>query len=138
MAKFNDSKSDHIFSREPLKKRAAPIWRDLRLLVAVQLYMLGRISSDRASKLADVPHVEFLLSLGFYKVFPLLAELTELERAAFQAKNKPKEPPLPPSPPTSKENGQERPKETSTASEVDGPKKKPRENPPQQTTQEKL
>jgi hypothetical protein len=95
MSQYNDSKSDQIFSREPLKKRAAPIWRDLRLLVAVQLYMLGRISSDRASKLADVPHVEFLLSLGFYKVFPLLAELVELERAAHQAKNKPRESSIP-------------------------------------------
>jgi hypothetical protein len=93
MSQYNDSNSDQIFSREPLKKRAAPIWRDLRLLVAVQLYMLGRISSDRASKLADVPHVEFLLSLGFYKVFPLLAELVELERAVHQAKNKPKDTP---------------------------------------------
>ena len=92
MSQFNDSNSDQIFSREPLKKRAAPIWRDLRLLVAVQLYMLGRISSDRASKLADVPHVEFLLSLGFYKVFPLQAELVELERAAAAVKNKPKDP----------------------------------------------
>jgi hypothetical protein len=92
MAQFNDSKSDQIFSREPLKKRAAPIWRDLRLLVAVQLYMLGRISSDRASKLADVPHVEFLLSLGFYKVFPLQGELVELERTVHQAKNKSKDP----------------------------------------------
>jgi hypothetical protein len=95
MSHYNDSKSDQIFSREPLKKRAAPIWRDLRLLVAVQLYMLGRISSDRASKLADVPHVEFLLSLGFYKVFPLQAELVELERAAQQSKNKPKASPIP-------------------------------------------
>lgn len=93
MSHFNDSNSDQLFSREPLKKRAAPIWRDLRLLVAVQLYMLGRISSDRAAKLADVPHVEFLLSLGFYKVFPLQAELTELERAAALEKNKPKDPP---------------------------------------------
>ena len=96
MTQYNDSKSDQIFSREPLKKKAAPIWRDLRLLVAVQLYMLGRISSDRASKLADVPHVEFLLGLGFYKVFPLLPELVELERVAHQAKDNPKESPTPP------------------------------------------
>jgi hypothetical protein len=96
MDDFNNSKPDQLFSREPLKKRAAPIWRDLRLLVAVQLYMLGRISSDRAAKLADVPHVEFLLSLGFYKVFPLQSELVELERAAQAAKNKPKEPPTAP------------------------------------------
>ena len=135
MSNYNDQKSDQIFSREPLKKRAAPIWRDLRLLVAVQLYMLGRISSDRASKLADVPHVEFLLSLGFYKVFPLLAELTELERTAFQVKNKPKEPPPPEQ--VSKQTEPEKPKETVTATEQEIPRKKSRENPAQQETQEK-
>ena len=136
MSQFNDSKSDQIFSREPLKKRAAPIWRDLRLLVAVQLYMLGRISSDRASKLADVPHVEFLLSLGFYKVFPLLAELVELERAAFQAKNRPKETPLPTelTPKTAeKESRQGTPAETTPKVSV----KTPKDNPPHQETQEK-
>lgn len=137
MANYNDSKSDQMFSREPLKKRAAPIWRDLRILVAVQLYMLGRISSDRASKLADVPHVEFLLSLGFYKVFPLQAELVELERAVFQAKSKPKEPVTtqvgetkanqPASP-----NVQ--PKDTASADSG----KKPGSNPPPQETQEKI
>ena len=31
------------------------------------------------TKLAGLPHVEFLLNLGFYKVFPLQAELNELE-----------------------------------------------------------
>jgi hypothetical protein len=135
MSNYSDQNSDQIFSREPLKKRAAPIWRDLRLLVAVQLYMLGRISSDRASKLADVPHVEFLLSLGFYKVFPLLAELIELERTAFQVKNKPKEPPSPEQ--GSKQTEQEKPKETVPVSEQEIPRKKTREIPAQQETQEK-
>jgi hypothetical protein len=137
MDNYNDSKSDQIFSREPLKKRAAPIWRDLRLLVAVQLYMLGRISSDRASKLADVPHVEFLLSLGFYKVFPLLAELSELERAAFQAKSKPKEPATPLAE-ESQTGPQEHRKESSTGSAPTDSGKKPGPNPPQQETQEKI
>jgi hypothetical protein len=136
MTHFNDSKSDQIFSREPLKKRAAPIWRDLRLLVAVQLYMLGRISSDRASKLADVPHVEFLLSLGFYKVFPLQAELVELERAAQQAKNNPKVSPNPAeltSKIAEKESRKAAPAETTPKESV----KTPAENPPHQETQEK-
>jgi len=136
MANYNDSKSDQLFSREPLKKRAAPIWRDLRLLVAVQLYMLGRISSDRASKLADVPHVEFLLSLGFYKVFPLQAELVELERAVFQMKNKPKEPAPPPGP-TAQSGEGEKPEETVSVSSPESPAKKSGENPPQQASQEK-
>lgn len=136
MTHFNDSKSDQLFSREPLKKRAAPIWRDLRLLVAVQLYMLGRISSDRASKLADVPHVEFLLSLGFYKVFPLLAELVELERAAHQAKAKPEESPIPPElTPVADENKSRNvtPAEANPKESV----KNPADHRPQQGTQEK-
>jgi hypothetical protein len=137
MANYDDSKSDQMFSREPLKKRAAPIWRDLRILVAVQLYMLGRISSDRASKLADVPHVEFLLSLGFYKVFPLQAELVELERAAFQAKSKPKEPIAAPVGET-KTNQSASPKVQPKDTAPSDSGKKPGSNPPPQETQEKI
>ncbi len=136
MSQYNDSNSDQIFSREPLKKRAAPIWRDLRLLVAVQLYMLGRISSDRASKLADVPHVEFLLSLGFYKVFPLLAELVELERAVHQAKNKPKDTPIAHEvTPKIAEKGIRKVVPAETTPEKS--EKTPANNPPHQETQEK-
>lgn len=52
---------------------------ELRMLAAVKLYELGRLSSGRAAELAGVPRVEFLASLGRYKVFPLEAELKELE-----------------------------------------------------------
>ena len=54
--------------------------RELRMLAAVKLYELGRLSSGRAAELAGVPRVEFLASLGRYKVFPFEAELQELER----------------------------------------------------------
>lgn len=54
--------------------------RELRMLAAVKLYELGRLSSGRAAELAGVPRVEFLLSLNRYKVFPLVAELEDLER----------------------------------------------------------
>ncbi len=54
---------------------------ELRMLAAVKLYELGRLSSGRAAELAGVPRVEFLASLGRYKVFPLDAELKELEAA---------------------------------------------------------
>ncbi len=64
----------------PLKKKDAPFWKDLRILLAAKLYAGERISSERASRLAGINHIEFLLSLGFYKVFPLHAELTELEK----------------------------------------------------------
>ncbi|HEX4959235.1 MAG TPA: UPF0175 family protein [Thermoanaerobaculia bacterium] len=46
---------------------------------AIKLYELGRLSSGRAAELAGMARVEFLLSLGRYKVFPLEAELQDLE-----------------------------------------------------------
>ncbi len=53
--------------------------RELRLLAAIKLYELGRLSSGRAAELAGKSRVEFLLLLGDYKVFPLSSELEELE-----------------------------------------------------------
>lgn len=53
--------------------------RELRILAAVKLYELGRLSSGRAAELAGMPRVEFLLNLKNYKVFPLEAELSDLE-----------------------------------------------------------
>jgi hypothetical protein len=71
--------ADESFDKEPLAKIEAPIWREIRILVAAKLYGSGSMSSERAAKLAGLPHVEFLLNLGFYKIFPLQAELIELE-----------------------------------------------------------
>jgi predicted HTH domain antitoxin len=53
--------------------------RELRMLAAVKLYELGRLSSGRAAELAGMSRVEFLLGLGRYRVFPLEAELQDLE-----------------------------------------------------------
>ncbi len=55
--------------------------RELRILAAVKLYEMGRLSSGRAAELAGMPRVEFLLNLHRYRVFPLEAELTALEGA---------------------------------------------------------
>ena len=52
---------------------------ELRTLAAVKLYELGRLPSGRAAELASTSRVEFLLGLERYKVFPLEAELNDLE-----------------------------------------------------------
>jgi predicted HTH domain antitoxin len=59
--------------------------RELRTLAAVKLYELGRLSSGRAAELAGMPRVEFLLTLGRYKVFPFQSELKDLEDQHVQS-----------------------------------------------------
>lgn len=54
--------------------------REIKTLAAIKLYELGRLSSGRAADLAGMSRIEFLLSLKKYKVFPLEAELKELEK----------------------------------------------------------
>jgi len=55
--------------------------QELRMLAAVKLYELGRLSSGRAAELAGMSRIEFLFNLKRYKVFPLEAELRDLEGA---------------------------------------------------------
>jgi predicted HTH domain antitoxin len=61
------------------KMDEADFGRELCTLAALKLYELGRLSSGRAAELAGMSRVEFLMSLGRYKVFPLEAELRQLE-----------------------------------------------------------
>ena len=57
--------------------------RELRTLAAVKLYELGRLSSGRTADLAGMPRVEFLLTLGRYKVFPDEAELQKFQPSSY-------------------------------------------------------
>jgi len=61
------------------KSDEASFGRELKVLAAVKLYELGRLTSGRAAELAGMSRVEFLSNLGRYKVFPFEAELRELE-----------------------------------------------------------
>jgi len=61
------------------KADAASFGRVLKVLAAVKLYELGRLTSGRAAELAGMSRVEFLSNLGRYKVFPFEAELRDLE-----------------------------------------------------------
>lgn len=55
--------------------------REICILAAVKLFEMGRLSSGRASELAGMSRIEFLLSLNRYKVFPFTDELNDLERS---------------------------------------------------------
>ena len=59
--------------------------REMRVLSAVKLYELGRLASGRAAELAGMSRVEFLKSLNRYRVFPLQAELADLEKTPAMA-----------------------------------------------------
>jgi len=62
------------------RAKTRPAWREVRAMLAVQMFTSGRLSADRAARLAGLSRVEFLLGLGFYKIFPLMDELRELEK----------------------------------------------------------
>jgi predicted HTH domain antitoxin len=68
-----------------LKTDAESFGRDLKLLGAIKLFELGRLSSGRAAQLAGVSRVEFLLMLGRYGVSPFQMTEEELQQDILNA-----------------------------------------------------
>jgi predicted HTH domain antitoxin len=68
-----------------LKTDAESFARDLKLLAAVKLFELGKLSSGGAAKLAGMARVEFLLELRHFQVSPFQMTEEELRQDILNA-----------------------------------------------------
>lgn len=62
-----------------LKESPEEFEAEARLLLAVKLYELGRVSTGRAAELAGMGRVEFMFALGRFGLSPVGIEPDELE-----------------------------------------------------------
>jgi predicted HTH domain antitoxin len=68
-----------------LKTDAESFARDLKLLAAVKLFELGKLSSGGAARLAGMARVEFLLGLRRFQVSPFQITEEELRQDILNA-----------------------------------------------------
>jgi predicted HTH domain antitoxin len=62
-----------------LKETPEEFAAEARLLLAVKLYELGKLSTGKAAELAGMPRVEFLFALDRFGLSPLGVDPGELE-----------------------------------------------------------
>ena len=62
-----------------LKKSKAEFERESRLLLAVKLYEMGRVSTGTAAKLAGMSRVAFMFALDSFGLSPIGVDPDELE-----------------------------------------------------------
>lgn len=61
-----------------LKEDKKEFEKEARFILAAKLYELGKLSSGKASELAELSRREFLMKLGNYKISPFQVDIDEV------------------------------------------------------------
>ncbi len=69
-----------------LKEKPEQFEAEARLLLAVKLYELDKVSTGMAAKLAGISRVAFMFELGHYGLSPIGVDADELKEDAANAR----------------------------------------------------